>query len=143
MICFNVILLQSERDRHSILNAYWFTSLLTRRPFRHGTDHTKGLFYPKDGSTPRNTSASTTDPSRLTTNAQITRPWIPFSCAITGYLIDLDTGELAFASFARSVLGHIRHLFRLDGLHGAGYRPLDLCSVPDYYHFIELLRVFP
>ena len=35
------------------------------------------------------TSASTTDPSRLTTNAQITRPWIPFSCAITGYLIDL------------------------------------------------------
>lgn len=31
-----------------------------------------------DGSTPRNTSASTTDPSRFTTNAQITRPWIPF-----------------------------------------------------------------
>ena len=67
---FNVILLQSERDRHSILNTYWFTSLLTRSPFRHGTDHTKTSLS-NDGSTPRNTSASTTDPSRLTTNAQI------------------------------------------------------------------------
>ena len=61
----------------------------------------------------------------------------------TGYLIDLDTGELALHLLRDLCYGHIRHLFRLDGLHGAGYRPLDLCSVPDYYHFIELLRVFP
>ena len=39
-----------------------------------------------EGSPPeRTTSTSTIEPSLLTTNWQITRPWIPFSCAITGY----------------------------------------------------------
>ena len=42
-----------------------------------------------DGSTPRITWISTIEPSRFTTKEQTTRPWIPFSCAITGYLMAL------------------------------------------------------
>lgn len=38
------VLLQSKHYRHRIFNAYRFTALHTRFPFRHGTNHTKCFF---------------------------------------------------------------------------------------------------
>ena len=47
---------------------------------------TRSASLSKSGSTPRTTFGSTIEPSRLTTNCTMTRPCMPFSCAVAGYL---------------------------------------------------------